>query len=114
MASTIPMVDPADRVRKRYVGFRVHVEEGPPPDRRTMVEALDRVCRAEHLRDSKRLTVFTGASGIAKCEHREWEAMVRALTSIEDLGGRPARVETVVTSGTIKKVKAHLGLEAKD
>ena len=114
MASTVPMVDPKARGRKRYVGFRVHVEEGPPPDRRTMVEALDRACRSVNLRDRKRLTVFTGGLGIAKCEHTEVDDMLRAFASIDHLGGAPARVETLVTSGTIKKVKGHLGLDAND
>lgn len=110
MASTVPMVDPTARGRKRYVGFRVHMEGGPPPDRRTMVEALDRACRSLHLPDRKRLTVFTGELGIAKCEHTEVDDTLRALASIDHLGGASARVETLVTSGTIKKVKGHLGL----
>ncbi len=108
------MADPVARGRKRYVGFRVQVEEGPPPDRRTMVEALDRACRSHGLRDRKRLTVFTGELGIAKCEHTEVDDMLGALASIDHLGGTPAMVETLVTSGTIKKVKAHLRLDAND
>ena len=110
--STVPMDDPVGRERKRYVGFRVAVEEGPPPDRRVMVEALDSASRAVHLSDRKRLTVFTGEMGIAKCSHLELEPMVRALTSIDLIGGRSATVETLITSGTIKKVKAHLGMDA--
>ncbi len=107
------MGDGRVRVRKRYVGFRVTVPEGPPPDRREMVTSLDLACRAARLRDAKRLTVFTGELGIARCEHTETRAMVRALTSIDRVGDRPASVETLVTSGTIKKVKGHLGLDPK-
>jgi RNase P/RNase MRP subunit POP5 len=103
------MDGPGEKERKRYVGFRVSIAQGPAPDRGEMVEALDRACRAAHLVDRKRLTVFTGELGIAKCLHREQRAMVRALRSIDSIGGRPATVETLVTSGTIKKVKAHLG-----
>jgi RNase P/RNase MRP subunit POP5 len=107
------MDGPEDRVRRRYVGFRVSVEDGSVPDRKAMVEAMDGASRAMGLPDRRRLTVFTGHLGIAKCEHRELGAMVQALTSIDDVGGSPARVETLVSSGTIKKVKAHLGLDRR-
>ena len=107
------MDGPAERVRKRYVGFRVDVEDGSVPDRKAMVEAMDGANRAMGLQDRRRLTVFTGRLGIAKCEHKELEAMVQALTSIDTVGGHPVRVETLVTSGTIKKVKEHLGLDRR-
>ena len=81
-----------------------------PPDRRAMVEAMDAACRSEGLPDRRRLTVFTGDRGIARCDHTEVEVTLRALRSIEEVGGSRASVVTVVTSGTIKKVKAHLGL----
>jgi RNase P/RNase MRP subunit POP5 len=109
MASTVTMEGPAVRERKRYIGFRVSVSEGPPPDRKAMVGAMDAACRAVGLVDRKRLTAFSGNLGIAKCEHLEQGSMIRALNSIQSIGGRPATVETLVTSGTIKKVKAHLG-----
>jgi len=75
---------------------------------------MDRACRAVQLPDAKRLTMFTGNLGIAKCEHSEVEAMVRALSSIDRIDERSASVETLVTSGTIKKVKGHLGLDKND
>ena len=75
-----------------------------------MLEALDEASRAQDLSERRRLTIFTGLVGIAKCDHREVEGMVRALTSIDKIDGRPAKVETLVTSGTIKKVKSHLGI----
>ncbi len=93
------------------MGFRVTVDQGPAPDRRALVVSMDRACRAVNLRDAKRLTVFTGDLGIAKCEHSEAEALVRALSSIDRIDDRSASVETLVTSGTIKKVKGHLGLD---
>ena len=87
------MEDPLRKERRRYVGFRVTVEGGPAPDRSAMVEALDRASRASGLPDRRRLTVFTGDLGIAKCEHLELEAMVAALTSIREVGGIHAQVE---------------------
>ncbi len=107
------MDDTPERRRWRYVGFRVDVEGDSTPDRNDMVVALDRASRAAGLPDRKRLTVFTGHLGIARCGHTEQEVMIRALASITVIDGRPARVETVITSGTIKKVKAHLGLDAR-
>ena len=101
------------RERRRYVGFRVHVDGGPLPDRGAMVEAMDRASRAAGLPDRRRLTVFTGELGIAKCERGELEAMRGALESIDRVGDLPARVETLVSSGTIKKVKGHLGLDPR-
>jgi RNase P/RNase MRP subunit POP5 len=97
--------------RKRYIGFRVDMVEGPPPDRTGMVEALDRAVREVGLPDRRRLTVFTGTLGIAKCGHDERDSLVTALSSIGEVDGRPARVTTLATSGTIKNVKAHLGLD---
>jgi RNase P/RNase MRP subunit POP5 len=76
-----------------------------------MVEALDRAVREAGLPDRRRLTVFTGTLGIATCGHDERDPIIAALSSIGLVDGRPARVTTLVTSGTIKNVKAHLGLD---
>jgi RNase P/RNase MRP subunit POP5 len=108
------MEEPDPRGRKRYVGFRVHVDDGPTPDRRAMVETLDSVAEKARLPRRKRLTLFTGELGIARFEHVERDAMVKGLGSVDRIGGRAARIETLVTSGTIKKVKEHLGLGRDD
>ena len=105
------MGSPGRRPRKRYIGFRVEAERGPPVERTAMVDALDTATRRADLPDRRRLTVFTGDVGIVRCDQGEREAMIAALASIDRLDGRPARVETLVTSGTIKKVKGHLGLD---
>ena len=76
-----------------------------------MVRAIDIASRAAGLDDRKRLTVFTGDLGIVRCRHMEQEAMVECISSIREVDGRPARAETLITSGTIKKVKGHLGLD---
>ena len=85
--------------------------EGGPPGRGEMVVALDEATRSMGLPLRRRLTVFTGALGVALCNHLEQDMMVAALTSIEEVDGRPATVRTLVSSGTIKKVKAHLKLD---
>lgn len=92
------------------MGFTVEMADGRPPQRAELVEALDAASRSAGLPDARRLTVFTGDLGIARCSHQELDAMVKALASIVEVGGRRAIVRTTVTSGTIKKVKGHLGL----
>lgn len=99
------------RPRKRYIGFRLERDGGTVVQRAAMVEALDGATREVGLPDRRRLTVFTGDTGIVRCDQSEREAMMGALASIEEVDGRPARVVTLVTSGTIKKVKRHLGLD---
>jgi RNase P/RNase MRP subunit POP5 len=105
---------PGDRPegKRRYIGFSVEMEEGEPPGRGAMVTALDNAARTAGLQDSRRLTVFTGTLGIARCGHLVKDALVEALNTIDAIDGRHARVNTLVTSGTIKKVKAHLGIAA--
>ncbi len=79
-----------------------------------MVNALDTAARAAGLPDRRRLTVFNGTLGIARCGHLERDALVGALNTIDAVDGRRASVQTLVTSGTIKKVKAHLGPTAEE
>lgn len=79
-----------------------------------MVRALDEACNAEGLEPRRRLTVFTGSEGIVRCDQVEIDAILSALRSIKVVGGRPATVAPVVTSGTIKKVKSHLRLGRDD
>lgn len=87
------------------------MDTGPAPDRTGMVWAIDGATRAAGLPDRKRLTVFTGELGIIRCEHLEQGSMIACLGSVREVDGRPARIETLITSGTIKKVKGHLGLD---
>jgi RNase P/RNase MRP subunit POP5 len=104
----------AARPRRRYVAFVVHVVSdgpgapAPPPGREALTSALDAACEAAGLPRARRLTVFDGRRGIARCAHRELDALVAALRSIREAGGTTVRLETLATSGTIKKAKAHL------
>jgi RNase P/RNase MRP subunit POP5 len=104
------MVGNGPKERKRYIGFRIEALEGDPPSRNEMVDALDEASRANGLPDRRRLTVFEGNMGIAKCLHEEQGDMTSALNGIGEVAGRRVNVTTVITSGTIKKVKGHLGI----
>ncbi len=114
MAPPVPASERgAERPRRRYVAFTLEIPDvavtGPPPGREAMTAALDAACEAAGLPRVRRLTVFDGRRGIARCAHDERDVLVAALRSILAVGGAPARVVPLATSGTIKKAKAHLG-----
>jgi len=96
------------------VAFALHVTppapgaHAPPTGREAMTSALDVACEAAGLPRGRRLTVFDGRMGIARCAHDERDALVAALRSIREAGGMAVTVETLAVSGTIKKAKAHL------
>lgn len=96
--------------RKRYVAFTVEAgPSAPPPSRAAMVEALDAACASAGLPEGRRLTTFDGRCGIVRCTNTDRDAILSALGAIVAVGGAPARVVPVATSGTIKKAKSHLG-----
>jgi RNase P/RNase MRP subunit POP5 len=105
-------VSPLSRPKKqRYIGFKVEVPSEDLPPRPAMVEAIDRACDTAGLPTGRRLTVYDGQAGILKGTAKERDALLEALASITEIGGVQARVETVITSGTIKKVKGLLGFD---
>ncbi|HEX2022348.1 MAG TPA: Rpp14/Pop5 family protein [Candidatus Thermoplasmatota archaeon] len=80
-----------DRVgRTRYVAFRV----APGP--------VSRHALGQALPPAAKLTRFDGTHGIVRTSHRERDAVVEALRAVASVGGAPARVETLRTSGTIR------------
>ncbi len=89
--------------RNRYVGF---VIQGGKTTRRKMISAIrSSFDKDEYHRISPWLTVFDGEKGIVRCQHHGNDRVVEVLNKIEVEGGK---VKTVVTSGTIKKVKDRL------
>ncbi len=76
-----------------------------------MVEAIDRACDAVGLPRGRRLTAYDGRAGVLKGTAKERDALLVALGGITEIGGVQASVETVTTSGTIKKVKGLLGFD---
>lgn len=104
----MPSTRPGGRQRRRYVAFIVDARQAEPPARDAFVAALDAACTAEGLSAGRRLTLYDGRSGVARCSHTEQAALLRALCSIARAGGTDVAVSTVATSGTIKKAKDHL------
>ncbi len=89
--------------RKRYIAFVI--EEGET-DRREMIGAIrSEFSREEYEEIKPWLTVFEGDKGIVRCKHTGKERAIDILNRIKVGGGR---VQTITTSGTIKKAKERL------
>ena len=88
--------------RKRYIVFKV---SGSPLSRKEMIAIINRMGRMHGVRMN--LTVFQGNRGIILVSHRDKEKAVKAM-NFDDKG---LKVETVKTSGTIKKAKKWMELE---
>lgn len=98
-----------DRVgRNRYVAFRV--EGGAALSRDQVIEALREA--AHGLPEDARpwLIRWRGGEGVVRCGHRHKETVLDLLRSLRRIGGREVRVETLGTSGTVRKaVRKYLG-----
>lgn len=90
-----------DRVgRPRYVAF--HVEGGPVP----------RAAIAGLLPEWVKLTRFDGSWGVARAPHVRATDARALLAGLSRVAGRPVRVVTLVTSGTLRGAAAKLPAEA--
>ena len=89
--------------RVRYILFRL--SEGKA-SRYQLIERLKELSRGEQ----PWLTVYTGTYGILRCRHCQKEEMIELLGSLGWAGREKnvIRIETVATSGTIRKLKRRL------
>lgn len=83
--------------RRRYVAFRVAPAGAVGFD--DVVETL----RARD--DDLWLIGFDGEEGILRCPHTRRDAAVAWLQDLETVGGRDVEVETLGTSGTIRRCR---------
>lgn len=91
-----------DRVgRTRYVAFRI-VEGGPLP-RGALSGALPAFAK---------LTRFDGAYGVLRTNHRDRDELVRVLKSTLRVQAKDVRLETLTTSGTLRKAASALPAES--
>ena len=86
--------------RPRYVAFRLH--GGPLPR-----QALSGV-----LPPAAKLTRFDGTHGIVRTLHTDRAQTQAFLEALGQAGGRPVRVETLATSGTLRKAAEALPPES--
>ena len=98
--------------RSRYIGFVV--ETGRGVGREELTRALGDSARVLGGHFSFQLTVFEGGRGILRVPHRLKLDSVLLLSSVRTIGREriPVRIRTVVTSGTIRKVKERMGIPA--
>lgn len=87
--------------RTRYVAFRV--AQGAPVPRPAMAAALP---------EWARLTRFDGTHGLVRCLHTQRDALLEAMGAIARAGNREVRVETIATSGTLRKAAESLPPDA--
>lgn len=87
----------------RYIAFRV--TEGGPFARRDFLTSLIQGARGTSMDNSFRITVYEPEVAILKVPHMLKEDAISLLSSIDRVAGRPCRVETMRTSGTIKTLK---------
>ena len=96
----MPKKEPGERWR--YIAFSV---EGGPFARNDFLDSLIAAARGTALGRSFRITVYEPKLGILKVPHTLKEAAIEVLTSIDSVDGRPCKVSTLKTSGTIKTLK---------
>ena len=97
-----PAVTVKDRVgRTRYVAFQV---EGGPVSRGALAAVLPPVAR---------LTRFDGTWGLAKCLHRDLDAVRRVLNAPARVGSKDVHLVSLATSGTIRAAARALPPESE-
>ena len=90
-----------DRVgRTRYIAFRI---DGTTLSRGALSAALPPFAK---------LTRFDGTHGIVRTNHRDRDALVQVLKDLRMVSGTDVRVETLVTSGTIRQAALALPKES--
>jgi RNase P/RNase MRP subunit POP5 len=102
--------------RKRYIAFKVNAP--CEISRKDFISAIRKKVTDQNQweRVEPWLTVFENNEGILRCIHKARDEAVEILTSIKNIGMENVKitVETLGTSGTIKKAKLrYLGLNDK-
>jgi len=105
--------------RRRYILFRIDSQH--PKQRGDLIGALNYVIRKrepdllESARDRFHVILTHGSWGIVRCSETDRELTERLLSSVER-AGRPledVKIETVMTSGTIKTLKKKASIPFK-
>lgn len=93
--------------RKRYIAFKVHSPR--IISRNEFIAAIREyiLSKNDWNRIKPWLTIFENNEGILRCVHTNKDEAIHLLTSINAVGKEkiPVNVETLGTSGTIKKAK---------
>ena len=93
-----------DRVgRNRYIAFRIEGRRRVTPPEFT--EALRGAAASVPAPERPRLVLLAGDRGLVRCRHTAKEATIALLRAVTKAGGGPVRVETLGTSGTIRRAR---------
>ena len=96
-----------EKPKIRYITFKVHSPR--IFSRKEFISAIRQNISRKEVWDKMKpwLTVFQNNQGILRCNHTEVDRAKELLISIKFVGGEqvPVTVETLGTSGTIKKAK---------
>ncbi|MGD9962313.1 MAG: Rpp14/Pop5 family protein [Thermoplasmata archaeon] len=87
----------------RYIAFRV--SEGGPFARNDFLSSIIHRSRGTAMDGGFRITVYEPEVAILKVPHRLKDDAIALLASVDRVAGRPCKVETLKTSGTIKTLK---------
>jgi len=90
------------RPRSRYVAFAVR--GGEPVGRADVLEIL-RTAAASAGGERPWLVLWEGDRGLVRCAHTAKEATIALLRGISKVGGRAVVVETLGTSGTVRRAR---------
>ena len=95
--------------RKRYIAFRINAPR--QIERWELIGVLQRSADTLGMSGEGQtrpwLTAYRDNRGILRCSHTDKERAIELLTSVTEIGDDhvPVTIETIVTSGTIKKAK---------
>jgi len=90
------------RPRSRYVAFAVR--GGEPVGRADVLEIL-RTAAASAGGERPWLVLWEGDRGLVRCAHTAKETTIALLRGISEVGGRTVAVETLGTSGTVRRAR---------
>ena len=95
-----------DGRRRRYIGFNVLTNDNHIFDKKDLIEVVRRQSMVLFDRNFKEMGLFivrfNGIKGIIRCRHTEKENTIKLMKSIEIIGTRKVKIDTIATSGTIK------------
>ena len=96
--------------RKRYIGFKII---GDKTNFSELDKTIKEKCKEKLGKEPReiylKLIKFKNNYGIIRCKHTEKENIIKLLRSIEKIGNKSVKIETIATSGTIKAlIRKHM------
>lgn len=94
--------------RRRYIGFNISTIDKKPITKDDLIDAVRMKCSTLFKKDFRDMELFilrfNGEKGIIRCKHLEKENTIKLLISIEKIGSKKVKIDTIATSGTIKSL----------